>query len=349
MSAVGPTFETEASGATTVLATVTVGLASFIAAQGGDPDGVFGRAGFPIDLDRQPNSPISLAGYCRVLDEAAQRTQNENFGLWFGRQFPPEALGLLGYLAVSSPTLGQALENMVAHFPSHQGNSLFRLACGPRVSRLEYRVHDGAILDRRQDAELSLGMFCNVFRRALGTAWAPLKVEFEHPRPGAWRDHGTAFQAEVAFEQAGNALVFRSDALMRPMPDADARLLAIVRQSMELLQRERRGALRLADRVKAEILALLPQGEPRLEQVSERVHLPAWTLQRRLSEEGATFKTLLEEVRRTLARALLEEGRLSISELAFRLGYTEVSTFSRAFVRWYGVPPRVWRQRSRRA
>lgn len=330
--------------ATSVLATVTVGLAAFIEQQGADADSVFGRAGLRVDLPERPNAPIALRDFCHVLDEAVRRTGNDNFGLWFGAQFAPEALGLLGYLALSSATLGQAIRNMVDHFPVHQQNSVLQLTQDDGICRLEYRVNDGAILKRRQDAELSLGMFCNVMRRALGPGWAPLEIQFEHARPGVWQDHRQAFRSDVRFNQPSNVIIFRAQALARPMPDADARLLAIIRQSLQMLGDGPRPALLLAARVKAEMLGLLPAGEPRLEQVAERLRLPPWTLRRRLDEEGACFNSVLESLRRELAPVHLQEAGVSISEIAFRLGYTEVSAFSRAFVRWYGVSPRQWRR-----
>ena len=77
------------------------------------------------------------------------------------------------------------------------------------MMRLEYQIYSSEIVERRQDAELSLGMFANVIRDCGGSRWAPVEVHFEHARPEFWREHETAFDAPVYFSQPTNALVFQ--------------------------------------------------------------------------------------------------------------------------------------------
>ena len=72
--------------------------------------------------------------------------------------------------------------------------------------RLEYQIHVPDILVRRQDAEFSLGMFLNIIRENCGSSWAPDEVHFEHPKPEAWKEHESAFDAPVYFAQSTNAL-----------------------------------------------------------------------------------------------------------------------------------------------
>lgn len=331
----------------TVMATAISGLAEFIEHQGADAQGILHRSGLGTD-PLEPSAPIPLFGLCNAMDDAVRRTHNDNFGLWFGHQFAPQSLGLLGYLATSSPTLGQALRNMVEYFPVYQQSSLLRLCEAQGICRLEYRLQESMIASRRQDAELSLTQFCNVMRLALGPTWAALEIHFEHPRPSDWQAHREAFGADVRFAMPCNAILFRASELSKPMPYSDSQLLAIIKQSMQQLRPTGSGVPpSLVERVREQILTLLPDGEPRLDQIAERLSVPAWTLQRRLKEEQECFKQLIESIRRELAHTYLQEERLSISELSFRLGYTEVSTFSRAFMRWHGVSPRQWRELQR--
>jgi AraC-like DNA-binding protein len=328
------------------MATAISGFAEFIAHQGADAQDILRRSGLGTD-PLEPSAPIPLFGLCSAMDDAVRRTHNDNFGLWFGHQFAPQSLGLLGYLATSSPTLGQALRNMVEYFPVYQQSSLLRLCEAQGICRLEYRLQDTRIASRRQDAELSLTQFCNVMRLALGPSWAALEVHFEHPRPSDWHAHREAFGAEVRFAMQYNAILFRATELGKPMPYSDSQLLAIIKQSMQQLRPTTQIAPSLVARVREQILGVLPDGEPRLDDIAERLSVPAWTLQRRLKEENECFKQLIESIRRELAHTYLQEERLSISELSFRLGYTEVSTFSRAFMRWHGVSPTQWRELQR--
>lgn len=337
-----------------VLSSAATGLVDFIQHKGGDADCILGRAGLDPERLLSPTLSLNLGQYCAVFEEAARQTRDDNFGLRYGCQFKPDGLGMLGYVGMCSETLGDALRNVVKMFPIHQQGSLLCLEEQGDWCRLDYQVQYGAIFRKRQDAELSLGMFNNLMRVALGQKWAPDRVHFEHPQPEAWHEHCKAFDAPVFFDQPRNSLVFRRSLLAQPMPARDPRLLAIVMESMNLLARsaserlDNTGLQNGTDRgvvhdVQAQIRLQLAHGEPNLEQVSEHLQLSSWTLQRRLGDCGLTFTQLVDIVRRELAQQYLSQANLPISELALLLGYSEASAFSRAFRRWYGVSPRQWR------
>lgn len=103
------------------------------------------------------------------------------------------------------------------------------------------------------------------------------------------------------------------------------------------------GSLPFLDRVRAEIRARLPEGYPHVEEVSQSLGLARRTLQRRLADRGISFSDLVDEVRRTVAGHYAGQRHLPFSDLAALLGYSELSAFSRAFRRWYGVAPRRYR------
>jgi len=98
-------------------------------------------------------------------------------------------------------------------------------------------VRHGAILSRRQDAELTLGMFMNLIRHVAGRHWAPREVHFEHPRPGQWHDHCKVFDAPVWFDQPFNSLVIPKRDLLRAMPESDPILLMVMQDAIRRLNR----------------------------------------------------------------------------------------------------------------
>lgn len=327
-----------------VLASAASGLIEFIADEGGDAERILGHSGIDPERLHNPTLHLDLGQYCRVFEVAAQQTGNANFGLRFGSQFRPESLGLLGYVGLCSETLGQALRNVVRMFPCHQQGSTLQLVDLGEYSRLDYQVLHGAIAHKRQDAELSLGMFANLMRQALGQHWAPETVHFEHAQPEAWHEHCKSFDAPVLFNQPSNSLIFSSQLLARPMPGRDPRLLTLMLESMHKLASPAAAPPALVDEVKARVRRQLGDGDPSLECIAEQLRLPVWTLQRRLGDQGLSFTTLVDQVRRELATHYLQQANLPISELALLLGYSEISAFSRAFRRWFAVSPRQWRQ-----
>lgn len=100
----------------------------------------------------------------------------------------------------------------------------------------------------------------------------------------------------------------------------------------------------IVDQTRNQVHLLLAQGALTLERVAENIGLSPWSLQRRLREEGISFTQVIDIVRQELTHYLLPQRQLPLSDIALLLGYSELSAFSRAFQRWYGVSPRKWRQ-----
>lgn len=328
-----------------VLAAAASGLCSFIDRHGGDPDRILGVSGIDPEQLQHPTLSLALPNYCQVLEEAARQSGCDNFGLYYGQQFRPQELGLLGYIGLCSATLEQALINFARAFPLHQRNSLIRLVDEGECYRFDYQVRHGAILVRRQDAELTLGMALNLIRHVLGSQWAPRAVHFEHPRPEQWHEHCKVFDAPVYFEQPCNSLLIPKRDLGRAMPESNPTLLLVMQDSLRQLSLAGgREAPSIVDDTRARVRQQLLAGEPSLEDVAEQMGLASWSLQRRLREQGLTFSQLVDRVRCEMATHYLRQQQLPISELAPLLGYSETSAFSRAFRRWFGVSPRQWRQ-----
>ncbi|BFO08000.1 L-rhamnose operon regulatory protein rhaS [Serratia rubidaea] len=326
-----------------VLSAAATGLSDFIGSQGGDVDRIFGISGIDPENLSCPTLSLDLVSYCRVMEEAAHLAVCDNFGLYYGQQFRPQSLGLIGYIGLCSATLEQALRNLVSAFPFHQHNTLIQLTERHDSWQLDYQVRHGAILSRRQDAELTLGMFLNLIRRAAGKHWAPREVHFEHPRPEQWHEHCKVFDAPVYFEQPFNSMIINKADVARKMPDHDPMLLLVMQDAIRRLSADPVSQC-CVHLTRTGIQLQLVNGEPSLEAVAEKQGLSAWSLQRRLREENTSFSAQVDQVRKEMAIHYLRQQHLSVSEMALLLGYSEVSAFSRAFRRWFGCSPRHYRQ-----
>jgi AraC-like DNA-binding protein len=338
-----PLAMTDAPSNLGVLSAAASGLDRFIGLQGGDAERVFGVAGIDPDLLLHPTLSLSLSNYCKVLEEAASQSGCDNFGLRYGQQFQPRALGLLGYVGLCSDTLEQALRNFALAFPYHQHDTLIRLVDIGECYRFDYQVRHPAILDKRQDAELTMGMALNLVRHVLGPTWAPRAVLFEHGKPEGWREHQAVFDAPILFDQPCNALLIpKRDIVGRLMPERDPVLLMLVQDAIARLGGQQHQQC-LVDQARGLVRDALPLGEPGLEQIAAGLGLSGASLQRRLREQNLSYSALIDQVRRELALHYLRR-RLPITELAPLLGYSETSAFSRAFRRWFATSPRQWLQ-----
>ncbi|WP_426114517.1 AraC-like transcriptional regulator QhpR [Pseudomonas sp. DSP3-2-2] len=326
-----------------VLSAAANGLDGFIVQHGGDLDRVFGHAGINPEQLLHPTLSLPLPNYCKVLEEAARQTACDNFGLRYGQQFQPQALGLLGYIGLCSSTLEAALINFAKAFPFHQHSTLIQLVDQGECYRFDYQVRHGAIHERRQDAELTMGMATNLVRHVLGPDWAPREVAFEHAQPENWHEHREAFQTQVRFGQSCNSvLIPKHDLIARAMPGADPILLMLIKDAIRQLG-ESGNEPGVLDQARQAITAVLHLGEPALEDIAQTLGLSEWTLQRRLREHGVNFTQLVDQIRQQSAMTHLQQQNMSVTQLATLLGYSETSAFSRAFKRWFGLSPRQWR------
>ncbi len=168
----------------TVMAAAASGALERIAATGVDPEDVLSEVGLRSSDFTDPTNRISLASYCSFFEVAARKTTRSSFGLEFGASFQPQQLGMLGYLAVSSPTLGVALRKFAAYLPTHQqATRLAVIDDSDSVSYLEYAILDGEIRHRQQDADCPLR--CSSTSSPLPRpGWVPSAIHLMHAKTG---------------------------------------------------------------------------------------------------------------------------------------------------------------------
>lgn len=329
----------------TVLASAASGIIELIQHHGADPDSILGRASIrPEELD-SPVNELLLSDFCNLFEEAAQQTQNDRFGLMFGEHFKPRRLGAIGYAAISSPTLAAALRNVERYFPAQQSQSSFGMIREDSdVFWLSYRIFDERIPNRRQDAELSMGMFLNIFREALGQDWVPLEVRFEHEAPDTTYLHEKVFGAPVRFGRRTNAFAFRRRDLDARMPGQDPYLYSIIEPFLQSRCEMHQDPEDLATTVRNQIKLQLGETPPTIAEIARILGVTDQSLQRQLRRHGVSFQELVNAARRELALHYLEDQDIPLTEIAHSLGYSELSAFSRAFRGWTGMSPQRYRR-----
>lgn len=180
-------------------------------------------------------------------------------------------------------------------------------------------------------------------------AVAPRSAWVASPRPPAIAPLFAALGThDVDFGAGDSGFALAGEAADTPLPGADPMLLATATHlaSAALAHVARAGAF--ADVVTAKIASLLGRGEaPGAEAIAGELHMSTRTLQRRLDDEGTRFSDVLDAARERRARELLADDGLALAEIAYRTGFADLATFSRAFKRWSGMPPGAYRRRAK--
>lgn len=262
------------------------------------------------------------------------------FGLKAGCTKRPERFGVVGFAAMSSPTFGVALSRMARYVRLVWGDpyelertdaaTTVRLLGGPE------RPYSQAKLDYEL---ASIVTFARLFT---GEAVRPLWVSVRGPAPVYASQYAELFDCPVRFDAPQHSICFSRRDTERRLISANAAVASQFEHCAELALAQLHDA-DLASRVRAALRRMLRGDEPTLAAVATELHLSTRTLQRRLGDAQLSFRELLDEVRRELALQYLRGGLGSLMEISYLLGFADPNSFFRAFKRWTGTTPDVYR------
>jgi AraC-like DNA-binding protein len=204
------------------------------------------------------------------------------------------------------------------------------------------------MMSYRQKADWAIAFACNVMRTGLGDAsWTPREVllpQLADETPAERRTRAAIMGDHIRAGHPWAGIRFESHLLGRKMATADAMIESLMRHYGDLRLAALPGARDEIEQLRREIARLLVKGEAGVAQLARATGTSVRTLQRRLGDAGVSYADLQSEVRRTLALNLLENETLALAEIAFSLGYSEVSAFNHAFRRWVGQSPGQYRR-----
>ena len=270
-----------------------------------------------------------------LLERSVRRTGDPTLGLRAGLELEPSDLGVLDQCARACPDLRSSILWSSRYLHLVNGASELELYESGDTATVYWRIIDGvpqtpAANDFVVTAQLE------ATKRNTGTDVPPLEVRLMHERPTCPDAYERIFRAPTRFGAPHNAIVIARSRLDVPLLHADRGLLAAFELRAQALSRRLRRDHQVADQARRVLREQLPNGDPGMESVARRMHMSVATLLRRLEREETSHRQLLDEVRNELARGYLLESELSVSEIAFRLGFAHVPAFHRAFKRWCG-------------
>jgi AraC-like DNA-binding protein len=313
-----------------------------------DGDRVLAAAGLDWPTLVTDDRRLGLATVVRLAESAMAATRRPWLGLDLGGSAPVSAHGALGYAAVTSRDLREALQ-VIARYGTTR-NDAMAWTCVETATGLSMRATErtelGAV--RAFVVDTTLAAVLRMIEAAVGAVPPGLRVDLPLPVP-PWREQYQRFGlAELRFGQPAFAFHVDARELALPCIGADAKAHANACRECEEALAEVRGAS-MAQRV-AGLLASVDGGAyPRMAELAARCGISPRTLIRRLHDDGTTFQALLDAARQQRALWMLQHTDASVEEIAARLGYQDTSNFSRTVRRWFGATPRELRERPVRA
>lgn len=326
-----------------VIASWAIAVAEALDERGIGSSRLFAEAGIDIATSRDPSTRYPAGQMTRVYEMAEEATGDPSFGLSIAEYVHPTSLNALGYSLFASRDLESFCRRIVRYFGLVSTNAVTEVESNSEEFLLSMLPATGQTCYAPQDAWLAtLLRFSRFIYRP---TFNPLRVYLRRPRPDSNLERFSAwFRAPIEFGSSRNTLVFDARDMTIRLPAANAEL---ARQNDQVVMSMLRqiGRSDIIARVRAALIGLLPSGECRKRTVAAQLNMSDRTLQNRLMARGTSYSTLLSETRRELAEQYMNQRLHSVSEVAFLLGFSEISSFSRAFRAWTGESPSRYRAR----
>jgi AraC-like DNA-binding protein len=307
------------------------------------PERLLAEAGIDRRALDDPEIRIPVQAFRGLLEAAAQQSGVEAFGLRLAETRHLSVLGPIGLLMREEPTVRQAILTISKYLAVHNEALAFYMdeVDGQAVARFETSFSQpGAV---RQGIELTVGVLFRVLQPMIGRQWQPI-VCFVHEAPVRRDMHHRLFGPRVDFLCNFNGIIFSTQELDRPVPNADPAFAEHARRYLDSLMGQR--APTWQAKVRELVRLQLTTGRCTADRLARQMGCDRRTLYRRLAQENVTFDGILNSVRANLAVNVLEIRNSNMASAADLLGFSSTSAFSRWFLAEFGKRPSDWRKDS---
>jgi AraC-like DNA-binding protein len=312
--------------------------------EGIEVNGLLRKAGLTHQQIVDLRARLPVKAQIKFLDLAAVALKDDYLGFHLAQKFDLRTVGLLYYSLASSDMLDDALQRAARYSAIVNEGITLRFHEGKNIGiSFEY-----AGVARHSDChqiEFAMVALLRTCRQLTKRHLQASRVSFTHRRSNVTSEFRTFFGSDVTFSAAVDELAFSSSIKKMPIVGADPYLNdLLVEYCEQAISAWATKQSSFALSVENSLALLLPHGKARANAIARKLGVSRRTFARRLASEGLTFAGLVQRLKCDLAKRYLEEKNVSISEIAWLLGYQDVSAFTHAFKRWTGTAPRAVRQ-----
>lgn len=292
--------------------------------------------------DQEGRLPIE--NYHQLWHKAKEVSQDPAIGLHVGQQSSAELMGLVTNVLVHSDTLEQGIEQYARLYSLVNNGIDLVFDKQGATSVIEFH-HYKPEFYCIQDIERTLALAVQRSRQYVNDEIRMEKICVAHSAPPYAEEYEQVFGCPVEFDCPVSTIVFSSKFLHFSPKQRNPYVKSALQRYAEAIN-NRLFKRKIGDKVKDIVLELLPHGHADIDHVAQRLHMSRQTLYRKLKKEDLIFQELVEDIRQQKALEMIKDHQHSLSEIAFILGFSELSAFSRAFKRWTGKSPKHFRLKS---
>ena len=286
---------------------------------------------------------IALSEFVGFLEAESRLIRRSDFFWRAGENYDLSFLGFVGEAVLSAKTLGGALSRFATYFSLLQDATEMNFEVDHHLyATLSYRILDPSIWSRSTDADFTLGIVAQLIRTAVGEKWPHAEVIFEIDSPKWGHDISDYLRTQCIYGGPKNMIRIPVSWLNEQMAITDSPNSTLVGLNEELVYQRRISSIR--DRARYHIYRNIGFGNIDQTTIAKEMGMSRRTLRRKLAEHGLSFQGIVDACRmKVAALEMKRRPGVSLTEIALMLGYTEHSSFTRAFNRWNGAPPQQFR------
>ena len=313
---------------------------------GVEPSSAFALAKLSPDILKEghKNQLIDYRKFLNLLNHCAELSGRADFGSLLSRYQDMTVIGLPGHAMYQAKNFRTALTDLIDFFHLHMNGMNVDFQEHRRTGLVSLQIIMPFPPNYRQQIELSLGIGLRFVRRLLGDDWCPTELFLEHREDGGARSTRALFRCPVNFDSEFNGFTIDAASLDIEKEHFNSEAHQILYDY--LCFQTRATGRDFVIGVREQLIKALREGDCSIDTVSTNLGLSRRTLQRRLEGRGCHYSDLLEQTRMDLAQRYLGSSHIPVTQVSDILGYSDISSFSRSFRRFSGVPPRAWRKRN---
>lgn len=313
-----------------------------IESYGIDPEPLFAAENIKVRLPIDSSVRLPYEKIDRIRSNAVRLSGDEAFGIRSASVYSSSQLGALGYAWQASLTLRKACTRLERFIRVLNNSAVVEISDtdGCMVVTLQLNLPSESLTARDDSALATITRMC---RLVCGENFRLQAVNFKHAAPRDLKPYFEYFGCPLSFDQTENQLLIPSEFADEVLVGANSELALlndqVVTRRLALMDRND-----IVARVQSALIEQLPNGNISDDSVANALHMSVRTMHRKLAEVNQNFRTLLVEMRRELAEHYILDNSLTLTEISLLLGFSEPSSFSRAFKNWTGSAPSDARQ-----
>jgi len=314
-----------------------------VRARGLNADEMLANVGLSPSLLQVPQARVSAKHYGALWRTIALALDDEFFGQ-DSRRMKAGSFAMLCHSVVNCKTLGQALDRSLRFYALILDDFSGTLVRDGQEARIVLHERTAGANQRVFAHELLLMLLYGVSCWLVGRRIPILRTEFSYPEPAHSAEYRLMYCTELGFDRPNTVIAFEASYLDLPVVQNERSIKEFLRTAPESILVKYKNGSSLAARVRRRLRQFLPGEVPDFERLADELNMTPATMRRRLHEEGESYQSIKDQLRRDLAISFLSHSSRSVMDIALELGFSERSAFHRAFRKWTGASPGEFRR-----